>query len=319
MEFDSNKQVTLTKYWNNFYQKKKNVSLAYFSYLLRILKKKIKNIIGYKVNIQKIKEIVDFSYYSFQKEPIIINLRNKEIEKILIDVYKKNDLNYSGYDHIKYINEYEKIYRESPVKHLGSGFGFNEGLYLFSLLKITNPTDVIESGVMRGFSTYIIEKATNENARIHCYDISFNRLEYKSKKAIYNNCDISEKDPSLLSNNLFALWDDHVSHYDRLQYSFAKKIKYNLFDDDLGFLNFHSDGWPPIPSLQMILNLNKELLNKSTLEWISQNRLGIINLDELKKIKIDKKTINYTLLSDLFDITGYKNHSRTSFVTLTEI
>lgn len=319
MEFDSNKQVTLTKYWNNFYQKKKNFSLAYFSYLLRILKKKIKNIIGYKVNIQKIKEIVDFSYYSFQKEPIIINLRNKEIEKILIDVYKKNDLNYSGYDHIKYINEYEKIYRESPVKHLGSGFGFNEGLYLFSLLKITNPTDVIESGVMRGFSTYIIEKATNENARIHCYDISFNRLEYKSKKAIYNNCDISEKDPSLLSNNLFALWDDHVSHYDRLQYSFAKKIKYNLFDDDLGFLNFHSDGWPPIPSLQMILNLNKELLNKSTLEWISQNRLGIINLDELKKIKIDKKTINYTLLSDLFDITGYKNHSRTSFVTLTEI
>ena len=319
MEFDSNKQVTLTKYWNNFYQKKKNVSLAYFSYLLRILKKRIKNIIGYKVNIQKIKEIVDFSYYSFQKEPIIINLRNKEIEKILIDVYKKNNLNYSGYDHIKYINEYEKIYRESPVKHLGSGFGFNEGLYLFSLLKITNPTDVIESGVMRGFSTYIIEKATNENARIHCYDISFNRLEYKSKKAIYNNCDISEKDPSLLSNNLFALWDDHVSHYDRLQYSFAKKIKYNLFDDDLGFLNFHSDGWPPIPSLQMILNLNKELLNKSTLEWISQNRLGIINLDELKKIKIDKKKINYTLLSDLFDITGYKNHSKTSFVTLTEI
>jgi hypothetical protein len=319
MEFDNNKQVTFTKYWNNFYQKKKDASLNYFSYLLRILKKKIKNIIGYKINIQKINEIVDFSYHSFQKEPIIINLRNKEIEKILIDVYKKNDLNYSGYDHIKYINEYEKIYRESPVKHLGSGFGFNEGLYLFSLLKITNPTDVIESGVMRGFSTYIIEKATNENTRIHCYDISFNRLEYKSKKAIYNNCDISEKDPLLLSNNLFALWDDHVSHYDRLQYSFAKKIKYNLFDDDLSFLNFHSDGWPPIPSLQMILNLNKELLNKSTFEWISQNRLGIMNLDEFKKIKIDVKKINYTLLSDIFDVTGYKNHSRTSFVTLTEI
>ena len=56
MEFDSNKQVTLTKYWNNFYQKKKNISLTYFSYLLRILKKRIKNIIGYKINIQKIKE-----------------------------------------------------------------------------------------------------------------------------------------------------------------------------------------------------------------------------------------------------------------------
>ena len=221
------------------------------------------------------------------------------------------------HDHIKYINEYEKIYKESPVKHLGSGFGFNEGLYLFSLLKITNPTDVIESGVMRGFSTYIIDKATNENTRIHCYDISFNKLEYKSKKAIYNNCDITKKDPILLSDKLFALWDDHVSHYDRLQYSFAKKIKYNLFDDDLSFLNFHSDGWPPIPSLQMMLNFKNELLNKNSLEWISQNRLGIINLEELKKIKIDEKKINYTLLLDLFDVTGYKNHSRTSFVMLT--
>jgi len=314
MEFDSNKQITLTKYWNNFNQKKN--SLKYFSHLIRILKKNIKNIIPYKINIQKNKKIVDSSYHSYQKDPFIINLRNKELEKIFIDIYKKNNLNYLEHDHIKYINEYEKIYRESPVKHLGSGFGFNEGLYLFNLLKITSPTDVIESGVMRGFSTYIIEKATNENTRIHCYDISFNRLEYKSKKAIYNKCDITKKNPMLLGENIFALWDDHVSHYDRLQYSFAKRIKYNLFDDDLSFLNFHSDGWPPIPSLQMILNFKNELLNKNSLEWISQNRLGIINFEEFKKIKIDMKKINYTLLSDLFDITGYNNHSKTSFVIL---
>ena len=170
---------------------------------------------------------------------------------------------------------------------------------------------------MRGFSTYIIEKATNENTKIHCYDISFNRLEYKSNKAIYNNCDISENDPLFLGNNVFALWDDHVSHYDRLQYSLSKKVKYNLFDDDLSFLNFHSDGWPPIPTLQMMLNFKDDLLNQSSIEWIYKNRLGIINLEELKKIKIDETKINYMLLLDLFDITGYKNHSKTSFVTLT--
>ena len=42
MEYDSNKQVTLTKYWNNFNQKKKNITLAYFAFLLRIFKKKIR-------------------------------------------------------------------------------------------------------------------------------------------------------------------------------------------------------------------------------------------------------------------------------------
>jgi len=261
-------------------------------------------------------KIADSSFTSYPKNNFIINLRNKKLEKILINIYKKNNFTYLNYDHIKYINEYEKIYRDSPVKHLGSGFGFNEGLYLFSFLKITKPTDVIESGVMRGFSTYIIEKATKNNTRIHCYDISFNRLEYKSKKAIYNKCDISMKTPAFLGNNIFAIWDDHVSHYDRLQFSFAKKIKYNLFDDDLSFLNFHSDGWPAVPTLQMLLDSKKSLLNQSSIEWVSQNRPGSINLEELKKIKIDKKKINYTLLPELFDFTGYKNHSKTSFVRL---
>ena len=316
MEYDSNKQVTLTKYWNNFNQKKKNIALSYFSFLLRVFKKKIRSIIGFKINITKMQKITDSSFASYPKNNFLINLRNKKLEKILINIYKKNNFTYLNYDHIKYINEYEKIYRDSPVKHLGSGFGFNEGLYLFSFLKITKPTDVIESGVMRGFSTYIIEKATKNKTRIHCYDISFNRLEYKSKKAIYNKCDISIKTPAFLGNNIFAIWDDHVSHYDRLKFSFAKKIKYNLFDDDLSFLNFHSDGWPAIPTLQMLLDSKKSLLNQSSIEWVSQNRRGSINLEELKKIKIDKKKIYYTLLPELFDFTGYKNHSKTSFVRL---
>jgi hypothetical protein len=301
---------------NNFNQKKKNTVLSYFSFLLRVFKKKIRSIVGFKINITKMQKITDSSFASYPKNNFLINLRNKKLEKILINIYKKNNFTYLNYDHIKYINEYEKIYRDSPVKHLGSGFGFNEGLYLFSFLKITKPTDVIESGVMRGFSTYIIEKATKNNTRIHCYDISFNRLEYKSKKAIYNKCDISIKTPAFLGNNIFAIWDDHVSHYDRLKFSFAKKIKYNLFDDDLSFLNFHSDGWPAIPTLQMLLSSKKSLLNQSSIEWVSQNRRGSINLEELKKIKIDKKKINYTLLPELFDFTGYKNHSKTSFVRL---
>jgi hypothetical protein len=316
MEYDSNKQVTLTKYWNNFNQKKKKTILSYFSFLLRVFKKKIRSIVGFRINIAKMQKITDSSFASYPKNNFLINLRNKKLEKILINIYKKNNFTYLNNDHIKYINEYEKIYRDSPVKHLGSGFGFNEGLYLFSFLKITKPTDVIESGVMRGFSTYIIEKATKNNTRIHCYDISFNRLEYKSKKAIYNKCDISIKTPAFLGNNIFAIWDDHVSHYDRLQFSFAKKIKYNLFDDDLSFLNFHSDGWPAIPTLQMLLGSKKSLLNQSSIEWVSQNRRGSINLEELKKIKIDKKKINYTLLPELFDFTGYKNHSKMSFVRL---
>jgi len=67
MEYDSNKQVTLTKYWNNFNQKKKNTTLAYFAFLLRIFKKKIRSIIGFKINITKMKKIVDPSLILIKK------------------------------------------------------------------------------------------------------------------------------------------------------------------------------------------------------------------------------------------------------------
>ena len=66
----------------------------------------------------------------------------------------------------------------------------------------------------------------------------------------------------------------------------------------------------------MMLNFKNGLLNQSSIEWISENRQGSIKLEELKKIRIDKKKINYTLLPELFDFTGYKNHSKTSFVKL---
>ena len=40
-------------------------------------------------------------------------------------------------------------------------------------------------------------------------------------------------------NGMFAIafWDDHTSQLDRLEFSIKNKIKFNLFDDDLSFLN----------------------------------------------------------------------------------
>ena len=76
----------------------------------------------------------------------------------------------------KYVEEFEIVFMQSPVKEHESGFGYNEGVFFYTILRIINPELVIESGVMKGFTTYLIDAATNDNCKIFSYDINFENL-----------------------------------------------------------------------------------------------------------------------------------------------
>ena len=86
-------------------------------------------------------------------------------EKILL-YFKKFKINSNKSEILNIIKQFQIIFCKSPVRDLGSGFGFNESLILYCILKKINPTKVIESGVMKGFTTYIIDKATSKNCKI---------------------------------------------------------------------------------------------------------------------------------------------------------
>ena len=314
MKFDGHKEKTYTEYWNNFSSKPKKGKII--SKYLRKIKKKITSATGYHLNIsfRKKSKIIDGSFSSFQNNNFILNSRNLKINEKIINFLKGFEIKFEREKITEYIEEYQRIYFDSPVKYLGSGFSFNEGIFLFCILKIIKPTDVVESGVMRGFSTYIIDKATTDDCLIHCYDISFDKIEFKSKKALYNNCDITKSPPVFKGKIPFALWDDHVSQLDRLKFSLENKIKFNIFDDDLSFLNFHSDGWPPIPTINMIKESNKEILELDKINWISENRKGEMILEQIRKFNYSDIVSYHELFPEIFDVTGYKNHSQTSFL-----
>ena len=92
------------------------------------------------------------------------------------------------------------------------------------------------------------------------------------------------------------------------------KIEFNFFDDDLSFLNIHSDGWPPIPTISMLKYIKNNNIQSDVINWISRNRQGSVylknfqNTDCLDQIKFHK------IFPQLFKITGYKNHSQCSLV-----
>ena len=169
---------------------------------------------------------------------------------------------------------------------------------------------------MKGFTTYLIDAAVSNNCKLKCYDISFENIEYKSKKANYFQQDINQDPPNLKNKKVLAFWDDHTSQLDRLEFSIKNKIKFNLFDDDLSFLNFHSDGWPPIPSISMLFDLKNKIITKNIFEWVSRGRKGKIWLENIKKRNEINQIKTHNLFPNLFSITGFKNHSQCSLVIL---
>ena len=78
----------------------------------------------------------------------------------------------------------------------------------------------------------------------------------------------------------------------------------------------HSDGWPPLPTMNMLLFDYDKISNNEKIEWISSNRRGEIFTKIIPKLDLKNKVENYSLFPELFEITGYQNRGQTSFLKL---
>ena len=314
MKFDNYKKKTFTSYWNNFSEKPKKL-IKYKNYL-KNLKFKIVKFLGFKISIRinKNKPQKDEAHISYPTDKTVIKQRNNLIALEINSFLKSSNIKYDKQKILEYISDFDYVFSKSPVKEHESGFGYNEGVFFFIVLKIINPQIVIESGIMKGFTTYLIDAATDDNCKIFCYDINFANKIFHSSKAKYINADITNNIPAVENKKVVALWDDHTSQLDRLKFSQDHNIEYNFFDDDLSLLNIHSDGWPPIPTISMLKEIKKGAIQSDEFNWVSRNRQGTAylknfqDIDSLNKIKFHK------IFPQLFEITGYRNHSQCSLV-----
>ena len=314
MKFDFQKKKTYTRYWNNFSEKPKK--LIFIRNILKKLKIHINKFLTFKISIRinKKKSQKDEAYISYPTEDIVIKHRNNLMLKQIITFLENSNLKYNKNDLKNYIEEFDLVFKESPVKEHESGFGYNEGIFFYTILKIIEPELVIESGVMKGFTTYLIDAATNDDCEIYSYDINFDNKIFNSTKAKYINSDISNELPFLKNKKVVALWDDHTSQLDRLKFSQKHKIKFNFFDDDLSLLNIHSDGWPPVPTISMLKDIKNNEFQSDTISWVSRNRKGTAYLKSFQNNEYLDKIMFHRVFPQLFEITGYKNHSQCSLV-----
>ena len=199
----------------------------------------------------------DAAMRSFPLDPTIVEMRAKRLTAAITEFLEALSLSRDPAAIAQDIEAYDALFHSAPIKDLGGGMGYNNGLVLFCFAKAVGARTIIESGVWKGFTTYLLDNASAEDSQLFCYDINLSKVEWRSKKAQYFEQDLTGVDVAFGDGPTLAMYDDHVSQYDRLAFSHEQGFEFLIFDDDVTHLNVHSDGWPPVPSINMVWNADE--------------------------------------------------------------
>ena len=143
----------------------------------------------------------------------------------------KNPPGWSNDEILKELILFKDFYKNRPIKNNIHGMMLPHMFAVYFILKKLKPKFVIESGVYKGQSTWLIENTLPE-CEILSIDIDLSQREYISKKAKYSNLDFKLHDFSKIPNETLVFFDDHVNHLERIQQSKFFKIKNIIFEDN---------------------------------------------------------------------------------------
>jgi hypothetical protein len=130
------------------------------------------------------------------------------------------------------IPQFLSVYASRPIKDNAGGMGINHSFATWSILREVKPSLVVESGVWRGHSTWLIEQACPD-ATVVCLDMSFSRLYYKSSTAQYFEKDFSEIDWTVYdTGNAIGFFDDHQNAYARCKDLYWAGFRHAIFEDN---------------------------------------------------------------------------------------
>ena len=102
---------------------------------------------------------------------------------------------------------------------------------LWFMAKRLRPELVVESGVLRGQSTWLLEQACPE-AKLICIDPALEKRTYISDRAVYSPKDFTEHDWADVPERSLAFFDDHQNAYLRIQQCAWFGFRHVIFEDN---------------------------------------------------------------------------------------
>ena len=128
-------------------------------------------------------------------------------------------------------------YRQRPFEDNSGGVAIAGSFGLYELVRRIKPNKIIESGVWKGHTTWLLGQAAPD-AQLVCFDPRISdiqgNLKFVSESATYKAEDFgSLKFKEITSgDNVLAFFDDHQDAMERVGVSVARGIKHVVFDDN---------------------------------------------------------------------------------------
>ena len=169
-------------------------------------------------------------------------------------------VSWANHDLLAALDDFLGVYEMRPLRDNAGGVGPLHSFYLWFLLRRLRPAFVIESGVWKGQSTWLIEKAAPE-AAIFAIEPDLDRVVYRSPNAEYLDIDFARADwRGVEPARTVVFFDDHRNALDRLRQCLWAGFRHIVFEDNyaahgdcysmrriLGGTGFRADIplWPP--------------------------------------------------------------------------
>lgn len=164
-----------------------------------------------------------------------------------------------------FTREFIDMFPSRPVKDNVGGGGMIPNYWLFIVAKTLQPTLVVESGVWKGQTSWLLRQACPD-AEIHAFDISLKNLEYKDNTISHHehdwmNSDIKNGNP----DKGLVFFDDHINQAKRVREAYKRDFKWLVFDDNVPVDQIHRIGIPPLPTIGMLFD--EKLKEGDPISW----------------------------------------------------
>lgn len=128
--------------------------------------------------------------------------------------------------------EFRDVWNQRPIEINFGGMTFNHSFGVFAIARILNLPNIIESGVWKGHSSYILRKACPQ-ANIISLDVDFRNLVYVDESIKYLSKDFGHIDwSSINQSETLCFFDDHISALQRLYEMKWWGFRYAIFEDN---------------------------------------------------------------------------------------
>ncbi len=227
---------------------------------------------------------------SYMKDAGLRALLNDELSQIAQAHFSERlgNLSAGKVDYSSEVDQFMAIYTNRPLKDNTGGSGFHNAFWLFLTARTLNPTLIVESGVWRGHTSWLLEQACPK-AEIIGFDINLSRLEYVNGKAQFHEHDWSEYQfENVDPERSLIYFDCHVNNAKRIVESASRGFRHLIFDDNPPAHKLYAYGLPGFPTANMVdAELKDSQASEISWSWQGKDisyRIDREEMDHAKKL-----------------------------------